>query len=63
MKKGSEVLVLFQDDCYILQEIEDFIHAFQALIVFLFHIVKSIKGERHGCGKVREKLKMVASFV
>ena len=63
VKKDSEVLVLFQDDCYILKEIEDLIHAFQALIVFLFHVVKSIKRGRHGCGKVKEKLKMVASFV
>ena len=63
VKKDSEVLVSFQDDCYILKEIEDLIHAFQALVVLLFHVVKSIKRGRHGCGKVKEKLKMVASFV
>ena len=62
MKKDCEVLILFQDDCYILKEIEDLVHAFQALVELLFHVVKSIKGE-HGCGKVKEKLKMVASFV
>ena len=63
VKKDSEVLISFQDDYYILKEIENHIHAFQALVVFLFHVVKSIKRGRHGCGKVKEKLKMVASFV
>ena len=62
VKKDCEVLVSFQDNCYILKEIEDLVHAFQALVVLLFHVVKSIKGE-HGCGKVKEKLKMVALFV
>ena len=63
VKKDSEILVSFQDDCYILNKIEDLVHAFQALIVFLFHVVKSIKRGRHGCGRVKGKLKMVASFV
>ena len=63
VKKDREVLVSFQDDCYILKEIEDLVHAFQALVVLLFHVVKSIKGGGHGCGKVKEKLKMVALFV
>ena len=62
VKKNCEVLVLFQDDCYILKEIEDLIHAFQALVVLLFHIVKLIKRGGHGCGKVKEKLKMVVLF-
>ena len=63
VKKDGEVLVSFQDDCYILNKIEDLVHAFQALIVFLFHVVKSIKRGRHRCGRVKGKLKMVASFV
>ena len=62
VKKDCEVLVVLQDDCYILKEIEDLVHAFQALVVLLFHVVKLIKGE-HGCGKVTRELKMVASFV
>ena len=62
VKKDCEVLVSFQDDCYILKEIEDPVHPFQALVELLFHIVKLIKGD-HGCGKVKEKLKIVASFV
>ena len=63
VEKDVEVLVSFQDDCYILNKIEDLIHTFQALIVFLFHVVKSIKRGRHGCGRVKGRLKMVASFV
>ena len=62
VKKDCEVLVSFQDNCYIFKEIEDLVHAFQALVELLFHIVKSIKG-KHWCGKMKEKLKMVASFV
>ena len=51
VKKDCEVLVLFQDDCYIVNRVKDLIHAFQALVELLFHIVNLIKG-KHGCSKV-----------
>ena len=43
VENGGETFLLFQGNTYIFQEVEDFIHALQALVELLFHIVGLIE--------------------